>query len=166
MRKIGLCFLASLCFAVRLAASTVTVAVAQNEVAPEIALETSSLIEDEIMGSLYDEGYIVSNNDISLVGTAYADPSFGIKDATEGFSDYLIAVLVEYAEEAVKDAERQIVYAEIRAVTWRLVRLSDGKVLAERVVDMKKAKADDPQDRARRLAKIIGRDCDRLLKKE
>ena len=48
-------------------AQTITVAMAQNASAPESAVIMSKNVEDEILGIMFDRGYIVSTAELALV---------------------------------------------------------------------------------------------------
>jgi hypothetical protein len=124
-------------------AASVTVTVVQNEQAPAIAIDMSRAIEDEIFGDLFDSGHIVSNTDIRFDGSGFAQGNFGVKEAAFGYSDFLVALYLEYGPVAITDSEKKTSWAELRAITWRVVRVSDSSILAEKSIDVSKIKVTD-----------------------
>jgi len=137
-----------------LPAETVTISVIQNENAPAIASDMSHTIEDEILGSYFDAGQIVSNSDIRFDGVQFTEKNFGIKDAAQGFSDYLIAILLNYNPGEISDTEKKTSWAELDSLVWRVVRVSDSKILGEKSIDVKQIKVmdSDPYKQSRIVA--------------
>jgi len=137
-----------------LSAETVTISVIQNETAPSIASDMSHTIEDEILGSYFDAGHIVSNSDIRFDGIQFTEKNFGIKEAAQGFSDYLIAILLNYNPVEIHDTEKKTSWAELTSLVWRVVRVSDSKILAEKSMDISQLKVldSDPYKQSRIVA--------------
>jgi len=137
-----------------LQAETVTISVIQNESAPAIAAEMSHTIEDEILGSYFDAGQIVSNSDVRFDGVRFTEKNFGIKEAAQGFSDYLIAILLNYSPGEIQDTEKKTSWAELDSLVWRVVRVSDSKILGEKSIDVNQIKVmdSDPYKQSRIVA--------------
>jgi hypothetical protein len=154
-------FLALICIfafpAATIYAASVTVTVAQNERAPLIALDMSRTIEDELMGKYFDAGHIVSNTPIRFDGSLFARKEFGIKEAAFGYSDYLLAVYLEYGPNEITIEEKKMTYAELRFITWRVVDVRTQKILEEQSIDVTKIKVTDfdPYQRSRLVADTV-----------
>ncbi len=145
--------------------STVTVTVVQNEQAPFVALQMSQTVEDELMTVLFDSGHIVSNTSVRLDGSLFSGRSFGLKEAAHGLSDYLLVVLLKYNPSEKKKPDDSAAYAQLDGLSWRLVNVAGGAVLAEKTLDLSKIPITDfdPYKQSRQLADIVGRDCLQLL---
>ncbi|HNY20918.1 MAG TPA: hypothetical protein PKO22_02090 [Treponemataceae bacterium] len=135
-------------------AESVTIALAQNAQAPVVALEMSRTIEDEILNDYFDGGHIVSNTPIAMEGSSFKKKNFSVKEAAFGYSDYVIAVYLEYGPEEIKDTEKKTSYAELRSIVWRVVLVSSSKIVEEKTIDATKLKIRDfdPYKRARMIA--------------
>lgn len=138
-------------------AATVTVAIAQNAAAPALALEMSRTVEDEIMGFFFDSGHIVTSNALAMNDSSFDDLSFGVNEASEGFADYLVTARLTYGADERKDELLGITFAELRTITWRVVRLSTGTMVAGNDVVLRDFKSVDPDPylQARAAAKRI-----------
>ena len=135
-------------------AETVTISVVQNENAPTIASDMSRTIEDEILGSYFDSGHIVSNSDIRLDGIQFTEKNFGIKEAAQGYSDYLIAILLNYSPGILEDTDKKTSWAQLDSLVWRVVRVADSKIIGEKSIDAHQIKVmdSDPYKQARIVA--------------
>ena len=137
-----------------LQAETVTISVVQNENAPSIASDMSRTIEDEVLGAYFDNGHIVSTSDLRFDGIQFTEKNFGIKEAAQGFSDYLIAILLNYSPGVLEDVDKKTSWAELNNLVWRVVRVSDSKIISEKSIDANKIKVmdSDPYKQARIVA--------------
>jgi hypothetical protein len=148
-------------------AASVTVSVVQNERAPVIAIDMSRTIEDELMGGYFDAGHIVSSTSIRLDGSKFAQKNFGIKEAAFGYSDYLLAVYLEYGPNELKIEEKKITYAELRTIVWRVVDVKTSKILEEKTIDVTKIRVTDfdPYEQSRLIADtVMNASLERLAK--
>lgn len=124
-------------------AASITVSVIQNEEAPAIAVDISRTIEDELLNDYFNAGHIVSNTEIRFDGVAFAKKNFGIKEAAFGFSDFLIAVYLEYGPGEINDTEKKKSYAELRSLAWRVAQVNNSAILASGSIDVTKIKVTD-----------------------
>ncbi len=149
-------------------AATVTVSIAQNAEAPATALEMSRTVEDEIMGVFYDSGHIVTSNALSMNDSAFDDLSFGVAEASEGFADYLVTVRLTYKKDEITDEAREITYADLKTLTWRVVKLSTGTMIAGDTVKLPDGRSGDtdPYQRARATARRIAVDSIKAIDRE
>ncbi len=149
-------------------AATVTVSIAQNAEAPATALEMSRTVEEEIMGFFFDSGHIVTSNALSMNDSAFDDLSFGVAEATEGFADYLVTARLTYTKDEISDEQQKITYADLQTITWRVVRLSTGKMIAGSTVRLADYKSADPDPYAqtRSSAKKIAMDSMKAIDRD
>jgi len=140
-----------------LASETVTITVVQNEAAPAVAIDMSRTIEDEIFGRFFDAGHIASNTDVRFDGSHFSEKNFGVKEAAFGYSDYLIAVSLGYGPAEKKDESKNLTWAELVSLEWRVVRVQNQVVIAEKKVDVAQLKiADfDPYKQSRIVADSV-----------
>lgn len=138
-------------------AETITITIVQNETAPAIALNMSQTIEDELLDDYFDNGHIVSNTEIRFDGANFVKPNFGLKEAAFGDSDYLLAVYLEYGPGEKRDEEKNLTWAELVSLEWRLVRVLRSTVVAESVVEVSKVKITDfdPYQQSRMVADLV-----------
>ena len=129
LRKLSI--LALLAFAA-FSASALTVGIAPAEgkayaPSPEGLGSPINGLVSGCMNVIFAAGYVVT--EASPERTAHSEwgsPDYGIAAAREGFVDYLIALYVEWANSSFhKNALLAV------SVDYRLVRVRDGKVLAE-----------------------------------
>lgn len=157
-------FIAGMCLSILcltyISAETVTVTVVQNENAPAIALQMSQAIEDEILGDYFNAGQIVSNTQVRYDGSHYSEKNFGIKEAAFGLSDYLVVINLQYGPGEVVDKDKQITYAELNVLDWRLVKVLTSEVLVEKSINVKNIKVmdSDPYKQSRIVAGMAAND--------
>jgi hypothetical protein len=150
-----------MCAGLHATAETVTIAVSQNEKAPDIAFEMTVTVEDELMSLLYESGHIVTSNAVSLKGSLFSDESFGVAEAAEGYADYLVAVNATYGPNEIRNEELKVSYADLKGVDWRVVRIATGHVIKEGSVAMSKIRVidADPYKQVRFMAGGIAKDA-------
>lgn len=133
---------------------TVSVAPAQEKAfgpAPDGAGAPVGYLVDGCMSVLFDAGHVATNEDASLVAHGdWGERDYGLAGAKEGLVDYVIALFVEWAPSSIhKDAILPV------SVDYRLVRVRDGKVLAEGSVPGS-ADSEDASAHATRTASRAG----------
>lgn len=146
-------------------AQTFNLSIVQNEKAPAIAIELSRVVEDEILGQCFNAGLIISNDEIRFNGSDFSDKKFGIKQAAFGMSDYLLAVLLVYGKNE-KKIEKSLTYAELEKIQWRLVKVSDSSVIAEKTIKASSipVQDSDPYNQARVIARSITSETTELVR--
>lgn len=146
-------------------AATVTLSVVQNEQAPEVALEISQTIEDQLFGDFFEAGHIVSNDDIRMDGSRFVEKNFGIKQAAFGLSDFLIVVYLHYGPGVINDTEKKMTYAELDTLSWRVVRVLSSEILGEGAIDVTKIQVRDfdPNNQSRLIASLVSKETLKLL---
>ncbi len=153
-----------LCFS-GASAATITLSVVQNEDAPEIALQMSQTVEDQLFANYFDSGHIVSNSDISFDGSQFEKTSYGIKEAAFGLSDYLIVIYLHYGPQELQNVEKKTSFAELNTLSWRVMNVLTSKVIAEKSIDITKIKVldADPYKQARILTDAISTETMKAL---
>jgi len=134
-------------------AQTVTVSVAQNAAAPGSATAMSKTVEDELLGTMFDRGYIVSTTALAEKDDGFETPNYGVKEAAFGLSDYLIAIRVRYGTQEMTNPDKNTAFAQILSLDWKLVRVANPAVLASGSIIPERATVldQDPYADARRL---------------
>lgn len=118
------------------AAQTITITVVQDESAPEVALDMSRVLEDEMLGCYFESGKIVTNTDIALDGKKYYEKNYGVKNAAHGLSDYVLIVYMQYGAGEKKHEKLNVKYAELKKASWRLVHVLSIETIAEQDLDL------------------------------
>ena len=141
-------------------AATITVTVVQNEGAPEIAIQMSRTVEDELLGQYFNAGQIVSNTDILMNGSRFAEKNYGIKQAAFGMSDYLLVVYLQYGPGERVDEKKKVSWADLKTITWRIVAVPTSRIIEERSIEYSIFPVDDfdPYQQARKPAEMIVRE--------
>jgi len=158
--RVLLCGILLLAACAAVSAATITVTVVQNEEAPDIAIQMSRTVEDELLGQYFNAGQIVSNTDVMMSGSRFSEKGFGIKEAAFGMSDYLLVVYLQYGPGERIDEEKKISWAELKTITWRIVAVPTSKILEERSIEYSVFPVDDfdPYQQARKPAGMIVRE--------
>lgn len=151
------CFL---CLSGAVFASTVTVSMAQNKNAPAIAVEMTRVIEDQIMNDYFASGEIISNAEIVENCTSFDNPMFGVNEASNGMSDFLLAVFLEYGPDEKKITDSEAVYAELKKVNWRVVDVRSPEVLGSGSFQVSNSRVQEqnPYECARIIAGLISKE--------
>ncbi len=157
MRKAALFVFFSILSALTASAATVLVSIVQNEEAPSSAYLMSSTIEDQLMGSYYDWGQIITNDEIRYDGSRFPESDFGLQNATEVYADFLLVVFLQYERAEIVNSDLKLTYSQLVAVQWRLVRIRDKKVIGGSTIASTALPLldPDPYKNARSLADII-----------
>lgn len=133
---------------------TVCVAPAQEKAfgpVPDGAGAPVGYLVDGCMTALFDAGHVATDESPALVARGdWGDRDYGLAGAREGLVDYVIALFVEWAPSSIhKDAILPV------SVDYRLVRVRDGRVLAEGSVPGN-ADSEDASAHAARTASQAG----------
>jgi hypothetical protein len=133
---------------------TVCVAPAQEKAfapVPEGAGSPVGYLVDGCMSALFDAGHVATDEDTAMVRRGdWGERDYGLAGAKEGLVDYVIALFVEWAPSSIhKEAILPV------TVDYRLVRVRDGRVLAEGSVPGS-ADSEDASTHAARTASRAG----------
>lgn len=149
-------------------AQTLTISIIQNESAPTIALDMSRTIEDELLNTFFNSGFIVSNAEITFDENAFSKNNFGIKQATFGMSDFLLVVKLNYASAAKTNQESKKNYAQLESLVWRLLNVKNSVIISENKFDISSVPITDfdPYKQTRSLAKKVAENAGKTLREE
>lgn len=163
----GIILLMTVCSAF-LCAATITVTVVQNEGAPDIAIQMSRTVEDELLGQYFNAGHIVSNTEVLKNGSRFSERNYGIKEAAFGMSDYLLVVYLQYGPGEIKNEEKKMSWAELKTITWRIVAVPTSRIIEERSVEYSTFPVDDfdPYLQVRKPAGLIVRESLPVIKRD
>ena len=82
-------------------AAQVSFQVVQHNNSVDSVTEEARVVEDALIDSFFDAGYIVTNSEASLARTITDETklwSIGMQEAVSGFSDYFVQVILEFTE--------------------------------------------------------------------
>lgn len=99
--------------------------------------EQSLIIEDELVGMFFENGFIVTNSPTVSSSTETQDETFwktGLKDAKDGFSDYFVQIKLYFSKKNKNDEKSVFNKAE-----WTLVSAKNGKELKKNTVKTSKS---------------------------
>lgn len=115
------------------------------------------------LDSLFDAGMIATNAPAqSIDPSRWSDTAFGLSGAREGFVDYVLAFFVAWKPSSL---EKKIWLAA--SCDYRIVRVSDGKVLAAGSVEGETDGPEllaDPDRSARSMGSGLGKSCAALIR--
>ncbi|HHU36846.1 MAG TPA: hypothetical protein GXZ47_06415 [Treponema sp.] len=157
LRRMLLTFLLTAVVTAVAVAQTITITVVQDTTAPEVALSMSRVLEDEILGSYFENGKIVTNTDIAFDGHNYTEKNYGVKKAAHGLSDYVLVVYMHYGPGEKKHEKLNVKYAELKKASWRLVHVKSIKTIGEQDLDLSAVpiREFDPYMQIRMLGAVI-----------
>lgn len=120
-------FTANLCFA-----KQITVQIVQHDVSADKVMETSMVVEDELLNAFFDNGFIVTNSPAAISVSTKEDTALfnsGIGDAYEGYSDYFVQVKLYFE---LDESERK---NDLKKVDWTLASAVTGAKIKESTMD-------------------------------
>jgi hypothetical protein len=145
-------------------ALTVSVAPAQYVVASEDSPPPTQLDSflSGCLDGLYDAGFIATNAPAQDIDhSRWAEASFGLSGTKEGFVDIVVAVFVTWRPSNLK---KEVWLAT--GCEYRIIRVSDGKVLASGSAQGETDGPDlvaDPDKSARSMGASLGKSCAALI---
>lgn len=123
-------FISMTCFAKQVAFQIV-----QHDGTHENVSEQSFVVEDTLLNSFFEYGYIVTNSAASVSGSEEQDALLlgeGIKEALEGFSDFFVQVRLYYT---VIGSSQNVC---LKRIEWSITSLDNSKVLVQKAFDVQK----------------------------
>lgn len=124
MMAITLC--ASACFAKQLCFQIV-----QHDTVADAVTEKSYVVEDEVLNSFFDYGYIVTNADAAMSDSDDRTSRFfkdGLLEAFNGYSDYFIQINLYY--ERPEDSTSPV--SDLKTIDFTLANTMTGTTLAKK----------------------------------
>lgn len=113
------------------------------------------VIEDEILNSFFNSGYIVSNSPASMSSSAAQDKklwNLGYSEAVEGSFEDFIQIHLYFNESTAKNTQT-VALGMIDKIGWKIVSLKNGKTVEEKTKSIKKTMGADTEDNVRLFAK-------------
>lgn len=109
--------------------------IVQHDGRQEKVSEQSYVVEDTLLNSFFEYGYIVTNSAAS-VSTSEDDDSVlfaaGIQEAVEGFSDFFVQVRLYY--ESIGSSQNVC----LKRIEWSITSLDSGKELVQKKFTVQK----------------------------
>ena len=129
IKKLSLfCFislLSTFCFARQLCFQIV-----QHDSAAKELTEQSLTIEDEVLNSFFDYGFIVTNSNATISNSQNQDETLfetGLKDAFNGYSDIFIQIQLFFEQ----NDENTTTNSELKSINFIVANASTGVKIAE-----------------------------------
>ena len=114
-------------------ASSVSVFMCQKDGGTESLRAATVEIENGVLDTLFDRGYIVSS-----VAAAKSDADFdeaaskALQNSAEGLFDFMVQITVRYTD-SVPENPSKIVFSDIQSIEWRIVRIKNNACIAEKM---------------------------------
>lgn len=118
-------FLGTFCFARQLCFQIV-----QHDSAAKELTEQSLTIEDEVLNSFFDYGFIVTNSNATISNSQNQDETLfetGLKDAFNGYSDIFIQIQLFFEQ----NDENTTTNSELKSINFIVANASTGVKIAE-----------------------------------
>lgn len=115
-------------------ASQISFQVIQHDAGIDSVVESSLVIEDEVLNGFFNKGYIVTNSPTEVSASKNQDETLwktGIGEAFEGFSDYFIQIKLFYV---VSEDKRN---RNISNIDWTIAAANTGIVIKENSIENK-----------------------------
>lgn len=132
--KSYICILFLTVFGTACFASQISFQVIQHDAGIDSVVESSLVIEDEVLNGFFNKGYIVTNSPTEVSTSENQDETLwktGIGEAFEGFSDYFIQIKLFYI---VSEDKRN---RNISNIDWTIAAANTGIVINESSIENK-----------------------------
>jgi len=154
--KTLICGAAVLLLSTSVFAKQLSFQIIQHDASSEEVTEQSLSIEDEVINSFFEQGYIVTNSPTVSSESASQDEKFyksGIGEAFDGYSDYFVQIKVYYAPRTGTLTDN----GDIEKIVWILSDAKTGIKLTNKTMENVKPirKAADTQTVASQLVSDI-----------
>ncbi len=116
-------------------APSIAVQMAQHDIDRDTLRESTFILEDGILDTLFESGFIVSSLPISINKDTHSTQREIINQARLGYINYVVCIDVYYSSYGIS-AEEALTVTDIESIDWRIVNtssldvLSNGKILA------------------------------------
>ena len=149
-------FLSTFCFARQLCFQIV-----QHDNAAKELSEQSLTIEDEVLNSFFDCGYIVTNSNATVSNSQNQDETLfktGIKDAFNGFSDIFIQINLFFEQ----NDENTVNNSELKSINYIIANASTGIKIADNT--LQNIKAEHKKDDLQKISSNLVLQINKVLK--
>lgn len=151
---IGLC--ASACFAKQICFQVV-----QHDETAEEVTEESLIVEDEILTSFFESGYIVTNANAAVSKSDSQDGNLyreGIREAFNGYSDYFIQINLFYS----RTEDTTTKNADLQKVKFTIANANTGTTIADK--SFENIKASQKKDDLKKISLNLVTEINKALK--
>ncbi|MGI5173989.1 hypothetical protein H0R92_10390 [Treponema sp. OMZ 840] len=145
-------------------ASSVSVFMYQKDAGVDLLRGTTIAVENEVLETLFDSGYIVSS-----VAAAKTDADINqalaeaLKNSAEGFFDIMVQITVRY-NDIIPENPAKIVFSDIQSIDWRIFRVKNKTCIAEKKQDIgQKYEGETDSKALKRVAKEVGYAIEKIL---
>lgn len=154
--KTLICCTAVLCLSSAVFAKQLSFQIVQHDASSSDVTEQSLAIEDEVINSFFEQGYIVTNSPTVTSESASQDEKHyksGIGEAFNGYSDYFVQIKVYYAPRTGTLTNN----GNIEKIVWTLSDAKTGIKLTDKTIENLKpiVKSNDTQRVASQLVSDI-----------
>lgn len=140
-------------------AKQVSFQIVQHDGRMEKVTEQSYVVEDSLLSSFFDYGYIVTNSDAAVSTSEDEDAELlatGIREAVEGFSDYFVQVRLYY--EVIGSSQNVC----LKRIEWSITSINSSSVLVQKSFKIQKDYLTN--DELQKIASEIGAEIRKSLK--
>lgn len=116
-------------------AKQVAFQIVQHDGREDAISEQSYVVEDVLLNSFFEYGYIVTNSDAAISISKEQDSSLlalGIQEALEGSSDYFVQVCLYY--EMIGSAQ----LVTLKSIQWSITSIKTGDVISNKKYNIEK----------------------------
>lgn len=148
-------------------AGSVSFQIVQHNDSMDSVCDSALIIEDEIMNSFFNSGFIVSNSPASVSSSSAQDKklwSIGYEDAAGGRFDDFIQVHLYFNGSTARDTQ-SIRLGMIDKISWKIVSLKNGSTLEEKSRYIEKPLGADTEADVRLFAKDFAGYIQSVLRK-
>ena len=146
--KLSACIIGALMSLQSVFSLDVSIQVIQRDPVHSKKTETSCLVEDTIIDTLFEYGYIASNLPLEVIGEN-ADvkklQKDGIYKCSDGLADYFAMVIVDLDGQASANPETALI-SSVKDVEWAVYDVVSGKALDSGKIDRKALQYGDGQE--------------------
>lgn len=161
---------AAICLALGTAvfAGSVSFQIVQHNDSMDSVCASALIIEDEIMNSFFNSGFIVSNSPASVSSSSAQDKklwNLGYDEAVSGRFDDFIQVHLYFNESTARDTQK-VSLGMIDKIGWKIVSLKNGTMLEEKSTYVEKPLGADTEANVRLFAKDFAGYIQNVLRKK
>lgn len=142
-------------------AKQISFQIVQHDDSAKAVTEQSLTIEDEILNSFFDFGYIVTNSDAKVSASEVQDEKFyknGVGEAFNGFSDYFIQISLFYE----RTSETITAASDLKKVSYVVTAVQTGEKISSKA--MENIKLEHKKDDLKKVSASLVTEINKTLK--
>ena len=135
----------------------------QHDKAADNITEESLVVEDQVLNSFFDYGFIVTNSNAAISASQSQNEKLfnqGLSEAFNGFADYFVQINL-YFEGGEKEISKS---SDLEKVTFKLARTNTGKIIAEK--SFNNAKHENKNDDLKKFSSSLAAEINKALQSE